>query len=154
MNQETLFLLGSVLLDALFLFLLAWTSITDIRKRMIPNTIIILIALGAICKILLIAVAGTNWGIYPAGLLLTLPFIAFWHRGWMGAGDAKLIGVCSFYHNIYGGLVMLAVLSGWLLIVMAIMYFRQIDHKSRMPLAPLISLSAATTMLLSHIPFT
>jgi Flp pilus assembly protein protease CpaA len=72
----------------------------------------------------------------------------------MGAGDSKLIGVCSFYLNIYGGLIMLAIFAGWLLIVMAVMYFRQIDHKLKISLAPFISLSAAITMMLSYLLFT
>ena len=68
----------------------------------------------------------------------------------MGAGDSKLIGVCGFYLNIYGGLIMLAIFAGWLLISMAFMYFRQIDNKTRVPLAPFISLSAALTMLIGY----
>lgn len=71
----------------------------------------------------------------------------------MGAGDSKLIGVCAFYLNIYGGLIMLAIFAGWLLITMAFMYFRQIDHRSRVPLAPIISLSAALTMLIGYTPY-
>jgi Flp pilus assembly protein protease CpaA len=153
MNQEILLLLGGVLLDALFLCLLAWASISDVWKRIIPNIVVILIFLTAICKTVLLATAGSVWWIYPGGLLLTIPFIAFWNRGWMGAGDSKLIGVAGFYLNIYGGLLMLAIFAGWLLITMAFLYFRQIDHRPRVPLAPLISLSAALTMLIGYIPY-
>ena len=76
MNQETLLLLGVVLLDALFLCLLAWASISDVWKRIIPNAIVLLILLAAICKTVLMAAAGSVWWIYPVGLLLTIPFIA------------------------------------------------------------------------------
>lgn len=153
MNQETLLLLGSVLLDALFICLLAWASISDVWKRIIPNTVVLLILLAAICKTVLMAATGAVWWVYPVGLLLTIPFIAFWNRGWMGAGDAKLIGVCGFYLSIYGGLIMLAIFAGWLLITMAFMYFRQVKHRTKVPLAPLISLSAALTMLIGYIPY-
>ena len=130
----------------------SWASISDVWKRIIPNAIVLLILLAAICKTVLMAAAGSVWWIYPVGLLLTIPFIAFWNNGWMGAGDSKLIGVCGFYLNIYGGLVMLAIFAVWLLISMAFMYFRQIDHRPRVPLAPLISLSAALTMMIGYTP--
>lgn len=152
MNQETLLLLGSVLLDALFICLLAWVSISDVWKRIIPNIVILLILLASISKTVLMAATGAVWWVYPAGLLLIIPFIIFWNRGWMGAGDSKLIGVYGFYLNIYGGLIMLAVFAGWLLITMAFMYFRQIDHRPKIPLAPLISLSAALTMMIGYVP--
>lgn len=153
MNQEILLLLGSVLLDALFICLLAWASISDVWKRIIPNTAVLLILLAAICKTVLMATSGSVWWIYPAGLILIIPFIVFWNRGWMGAGDSKLIGVCGFYLSIYGGLMMLAIFAGWLLITMAFMNFRRIDHRARVPLAPLISLSAALTLLIGYIAF-
>jgi Flp pilus assembly protein protease CpaA len=153
MNQETILLLGSVLLDALFLCLLAWASISDVWKRIIPNIVVLIILLSAICRTVLMAASGSVWWVYPVGLLLIIPFIDFWNRGWLGAGDSKLIGVCGFYLNIYGGLIMLAIFAIWLLITMAFMYFRQIDHKTRVPLAPLISLSAALIMLIDYFPY-
>ena len=154
MNQDLVLLLGSVLQDALFLCLLAFVSIKDVLKRIIPNSAIIVLMILSLLNLGFVILSGISWWIYPTGLLIGLPFIAFWHKGLLGAGDAKLVLVCGFFLGLLQGLLMLGLFAGLLLLIRIFCYFRQLDPKVKIALGPAISLSAACALMIKYLPLT
>ena len=154
MNHVLILLLGSVLLDALFLCLLAFVSIKDVLKRIIPNGAIIVLMILSLFNLGLVILSGFSWWIYPTGLLIGLPLIAFWNKGWLGAGDAKLVLVCGFFLGLFQGLLMLGLFSGLLLVIRIFCYFRQLNHKTKIALGPAISLAAACALMIKYLPLT
>ena len=103
-------LLLSVLTDALFIFLLAWCAYTDIKKRIVSNpSVILLLCLGLVHTAIML-LAGNTWWTYPAGLLLSVPFVIAWLRNGMGAGDVKLIMTISLYLGMLNTLVSFALM--------------------------------------------
>ncbi|QUH31112.1 prepilin peptidase [Vallitalea guaymasensis] len=84
----------------LFVLVLVYASYCDIKTRIIPDRVhIIIILLGLI---------NLNWIPSILGLVLVpLPFlvVALVRNGSMGGGDVKLVGACSFYLGFTGGLI-------------------------------------------------
>lgn len=91
MNLILILDIWGVLAGALFLALLTWVSVTDIRKRLIPNQAILAMLILGILSMGLAIILIPDWWLYPAGLLIAVPFLGAWLCGWMGAGDVKLI---------------------------------------------------------------
>ena len=79
------------------LMLLAWAAVTDLKWRIIPNTVpVLVIALYGVR-------VGTNWpdaalvgDLAVAAAALVIGFIMF-ARGWLGGGDAKLIAALALW---------------------------------------------------------
>lgn len=151
MNFKLLIDIWGVLAGALFLACLGWVSVTDIRKRLIPNQAILAMLILGILNLGLAIFLQHNWWLYPAGLLIALPFLGAWLRGWMGAGDVKLILACSFFLGLPASLAMIALMLV-LLIVIAI--FLAVSHRSmktKIPLGPVIAAACAVVIIVDLI---
>ena len=151
MNQELIILLGSVLVDALFISLLAWVSISDVLKRKIPNRAIIFMLIACVINLVFMVIGSVSWWPYPAGLIFGFPFIVFWNKGWLGAGDTKLILVCGFYLGLFHGLLMLGLLAGLLLLIRLLYFLIRKSACSKIPFGPFIALSAAVSLMTNYL---
>lgn len=125
-----------ILQGALFVALLVAASVIDIRKRIIPDTICLLIALtGCIffkpVKLL--------------GMLAALPFLiaALFHGG-MGGGDIKLIAASGIVLGIAGGIAASIIgLTAMLLfyaVYSTVQRLRNRKYQRAFPLAPFLSI--------------
>lgn len=131
----------SVAEAALFSCLLLAASLWDVQKRIIPDSLCVLIALTG----LLTFVPGRL-----AGVLLCLPLFiaALWKEGGMGGGDVKLTAACGFVLGLPAGcaglILGLAAALLWHGIVKGVCRLRQIPaqpvNASALPLAPFLSL--------------
>jgi leader peptidase (prepilin peptidase)/N-methyltransferase len=151
MNLIFLLDIWGVLAGALFLACLAWISITDIRKRLIPNQVILTMLILGLLNMGLAIFRQQDWWQIPAGLLIALPFLGAWLRGWMGAGDVKLILACGFFLGLPACLAMIALMLA-LLIVIAI--FLAVSHRSmktKIPLGPAIATACSCVIIVNLI---
>lgn len=145
-----LFMAG-ILQDALFITLLAWCGVSDLRKREIPNTaILLLLGLGAAHLVASICM-GTPWYEYPLGMLLAVPFFLAWTKGLFGGGDVKLV----FAMGLYLGLsLMLAALAFTVVACAGLLIWRAVRRRDihvRLPLAPALALGAVAAVALSYL---
>lgn len=120
----------------LFLSLLSASSITDIRKREIPNQICVAIALTGLLNFTPIKLLG---------VLAALPFlITGLCRGGIGGGDIKLTAAAGVVLGLMGAMAGIVLgLSAMLLFHALRKTFRrplEIEVKEAYPLAPFLSL--------------
>ncbi len=86
--------------NVLFVLVLVYASYCDIKTRIIPDKVHIMI--------ILLGLINIDWIPSILGLLLVpLPFlvVALIKNGSMGGGDIKLVGACSFYLGFTGGII-------------------------------------------------
>lgn len=138
-------------LDALFLLLLLCCSISDLRKRTISNKLIISLLCLDFVHILSASIAGTAWWHYPAGLLLFIPFYLIWSRDCMGAGDVKLIAAIALYLGLINTIASFALMIPILASFFLRSWLMHQPVNNRIPLAPVISIGAAGTVVLGYI---
>jgi len=151
MNLKLLLDIWGVLAGALFLACLAWISVTDIRKRLIPNQAILTMLILGLLNMGLDIFRQQDWWQNPAGLLIALPFLGAWLRGWMGAGDVKLILACGFFLGLPVSMVMIALM---LLLLIVIAIYLAISHRSmktKIPLGPVIATACAGIIIVNLI---
>jgi prepilin peptidase CpaA len=98
--------------------LMAWTCVTDVRSRRVPNTAVAAIAVMGLAATLLVAPPGhsvlLSFGGIATGLGLWLPFYAL---GMLGAGDVKLFAAAAAWLGPRGALegALLAAIAGGVL---------------------------------------
>lgn len=140
-----------ILQDALFIALLIWCSVSDLIKREIPNTIILLLlGLGAAHLAVLVCL-GSPWYEYALGMLLAMPFFIAWTRELLGGGDVKLVFAMGLYLGVCLTLVSLAFT---LLVCAGLLIWRAARRRNvhvRIPLAPTLTLGAAVATMLSYL---
>ncbi len=118
--------------DILFVLVLIYASYCDIKTRIIPDKVhVMIILLGLI-----------NINVVPSilGLVLVpLPFlvVALMKNGSIGGGDTKLVGACSFYLGLAGGLVGSSLGLGFAIFA-NMLYFRYngMDYCGKFALVP------------------
>ena len=151
MNLKFLLDIWGVLAGALFLACLAWISVNDIRKRLIPNQAILAMLLLEILNLGLAIILEQTWWVYPAGLLIALPFLGAWLRGWMGAGDVKLILACGFFLGLPASLAMIALMLLLLIVIAICLAVRHRSMKTKIPLGPVIATACAVVIIVDLI---
>lgn len=144
-------LILSILMDAFFVALLVWCACTDWKTRTVSNLpIVLLLCLGLAHTALMVWNGGT-WWIYPAGLLLSVPFIIAWLKNGMGAGDVKLIMGISLYLGLLNTLVSFVLMIPLLVILMVHSWRKNKTIKSAMPFAPVLAFGAGGTVILGYL---
>jgi Flp pilus assembly protein protease CpaA len=142
--------MAGILTDDLFIALLAWCGVSDLKKREIPNTaILLMLGLGA-AHMVISACLGSPWYEYPLGTLLAVPFFIAWTKGLFGGGDVKLVFVMGLYLGLsltLAAMALTVVACGGLLWFWA----GRRSVKSRIALAPVLSLGALAAVALSYI---
>ena len=149
MNAEMFHSVWGVLAGALFICLLAWASITDMTKRIIPNLAILIMLIIGILNTVIAAIFSQVWWWYPAGTMIALPFLLLWLRGKMGAGDAKLMLACGLFLGLQASLLMAGLMLVILLIIAGYLYLKQMSLKEKIPLGPVISLASGIMITLN-----
>ncbi len=145
-------LLLSILTDALFVSLLAWCSYTDIKKRIVSNPSVILLLCLGLVHMALMVLAGNTWWTYPAGLLLSVPFVIGWLRNGMGAGDVKLIMAIGLYLGLLNTLVSFALMVPVLAVLMIRSWTKTKTLKGvAIPLTPVIAFGATGAVALGYL---
>lgn len=138
-------------MDALFLYMLLWCSISDIRKRTISNILIVTMLCLGLAHTVIASLTGSVWWQYPAGSLLSVPFFVVWLRNGMGAGDVKLIAAVGLYLGLLNTLtafvLMIPIFAG----LLAWSWLKYKTLKRRIPLAPVISAGAGAVVLLRYL---
>lgn len=117
----------SVAEAALFSCLLLAASLWDVRKRIIPDSLCVLIALTG----LLTFTPGRL-----AGILLCLPLFiaALWKEGGMGGGDVKLTAACGFVLGLPAGCA--GLILGLTAVLVRHVGLKAIRKLKRMPIKP------------------
>ena len=140
-----------VLTDAFFIALLAWCSVSDLKKREIPNAaVLLLLGLGA-ARMIGSACLGNPWYEYPMGTLFAVPFFFVWKKGLLGGGDVKLLFAAGLY---LGFSLTLIALVFTLSVCTGLILWRAAGRSGvrvRVPLAPALSLGAGAAVVLSYI---
>lgn len=143
MNLNLLVDVWGVLAGVLFLALLARVSFTDIKRRIIPNQIVLVLLVLGLLNLLLAVNKSQIWWQYPAGTLIALPFLFAWLRGWMGAGDVKLIMTCGLFLGMPSGIAMIGMMLIILVGIAIYLSIRRRSMKTQIPLGPVIAAAAA-----------
>ena len=145
--MHEMIVIWGILADAFFILLLGWCSVSDIRKRQIPNRAIFLMLIVGVLNAFVCTAADQIWWQYPAGLMIGFPFILSWLKTKMGAGDAKLMLVCGLFLGLPATLIstglMLIILFG----IAIYLFFTKRSLKTRIPLGPVIAFSVAVTII-------
>lgn len=140
-----------ILTDALFLALLAWCSVTDLKKREILNSAILMMLGLAAAHMILMVCLGHPWYEYPIGALFAVPFFLAWQKGFFGGGDVKLLFAIGLYLGVSLTVISLAFA---LVICIGLLIWRTVNRSGirvRLPLAPVLSLSAGVAVAFSYL---
>ena len=141
----------SILMDAFFIALLIWCAYTDWKARTVLNLCIaLLLGLGLARTALIILNDGTCWT-YPAGLLLSVPFIIAWLKNAMGAGDVKLIMGIGLYLGLLNTLVSFTLMIPLLVILTVHSWRKNKTVKSAIPFAPVLAFGAGGAVILGYL---
>lgn len=141
MEMQWLLFLWTVFADALFVICLAWVSISDLTRRIIPNRIILVLAILGLLNLAGHIIIGQIWWMYPGGILIGLPFFAAWLKGKFGAGDVKLIAACGLYLGLISSLAGMLVLLVILTVIGLGLWIKTRSLKHKLPLGPMIALA-------------
>ncbi len=119
-----------------FLALLLTVSVIDLRTRIIPDTLNVLIALTAFCVF-------EPWNLL--GVFVTLPFLlAAVFCGGMGGGDIKLMAACGVVlglpYGLFAEILGLFVMLGFYATYCCIQKIRKAEIMKSFPLAPFLSI--------------
>lgn len=140
-----------ILMDAFFMAMLLWCSYTDIRKRIVSNmTVILLLCLG-IAHTAFMALAGSPWWTYPAGMVLVVPFLLAWLRGHMGAGDVKLVIAIGLYLGLLNTVVAFVMMVPLLVVLMTRSEIKTKTFKGAIPLAPVLAFGSIGAVALGYL---
>ena len=129
----------SILQGVLFSFLLMVASYTDIKKREIPDTICMFIALIGLLRFSFLNLFG---------IIIAIPFLlgAVLKENSIGGGDIKVTAsagiVLGFWRGIYGLIIGLSLLVLFYLFLVLISEIKkkQVARNLPMPLAPFLGL--------------
>jgi len=143
--------IGGIVMDVLFLCLLLWSSISDIRNRTISNILIVTLLFLGLAHTVAASHSRVTWWQYPAGLLLSVPFFTAWHQNGIGAGDVKLIAVVGLYLGLLNGLIAFVLMIPVLITLLAWSWLKHRTLKRQIPLAPVISAGASAVVLLGYL---
>lgn len=139
-----------LLLDILFMLILIICSIIDIKKRIVPNTCIVLLLVIGIAKVILDNIACYPWWMHITGLVYTIPFFITWNKNQMGAGDVKIIVAISLFLGLFNSLISFCFMIAALLLYVMFAWIKKKDLKQSIPLAPFISIGFLGFITLKH----
>jgi leader peptidase (prepilin peptidase)/N-methyltransferase len=125
-----------VIKNVLFVVVLIYASYSDIKTRIIPDKVHMMI--------LLLGLIQVSWLDSILGMLLVpLPFlaVALLKVGSMGGGDIKLVGACSFFLGFSNGLVGSSVgLAFGILVNVLYFWYIKLDYTGKVALVPYLGI--------------
>ena len=143
-------LIAGVLMDAFFLALLLGCSITDIKRRIIPNKMSALLFCLSIVQTAFTVLMGGTWWQHPAGVTLAVPFFVAWLKDGMGAGDVKLVMAIAQYLGFMNTVLAFALMVPVLIGLMVFSLVKIKTVKLQIPIAPLLSIGAGGSVLIKY----
>lgn len=140
MNEYISGNIGLFLSRLICMGILAWLSVTDIKRRRIPETVLIfgsVIATGYV-----ILVGGGHIGLAAGGLLIGFMFVIISKvtGEQLGYGDSWLLCILGEYLGIWNLLVLL--FTAWLAVALAAMAAlagRRFRRRTELPMIPFIT---------------
>jgi len=146
MNEWPLY--ASISMDVLFLCALFLASWTDIKKREIPNAVVIVIAVLGIASTVFCKVQGISAKEHIYGMVMAMPLIIPGLLGYMGGGDYKLIMATGLYLGLTHGITAI-ILSCPVIIGVGLWHLvKNKTMKIKIPLAPVIGIGSLATVIL------
>lgn len=112
-----------LLAPAAALGLLAWSVVTDLRERRIPNEIPGSIAVLWLAQHGLAEGSVPPWSAAAGAVAVLLAASLLWRLGWLGGGDVKLLAALSLWAE-GGGLVSFLLLTALLGGALALLWLR------------------------------
>ena len=131
--------------DILFVGLLIFAAICDVRTRLIENWTVLAILALAVGKLLY---QPREFLSLILAFLSALPLLFLWLKGGLGGGDVKLIAVSLCYLGI-GRLLPFWVI--FMLGLVGLMLLCVVRNKRTMPLAPAIALAGTGALLIPRL---
>jgi leader peptidase (prepilin peptidase)/N-methyltransferase len=139
------------LLSLSFIIQLARISWIDIKSRIIPNTLIMLLFLTGVINLIAITVTGQNIWLLLLGVMVGMPFIPSWLKGQIGAGDIKLVMACGFFLGFLDGMWMLVLILMISMTLALLFLVRKKTLHVQIPFGPVIAASATALILIRTI---
>lgn len=140
-----------ILLDALFVTDLVWCAYIDWKTRTVSNLPVGLLLCLGLAHTILVSLAHNTWWLYPAGVLLSAPFLFAWLNNKVGAADVKLIMAIGFYLGLVNTLLSFILMIPILAVLMAYSWIKHKTLKCRIPLAPVLALGAAAAVAFGYL---
>ncbi len=144
-------LISGILMDAFFIALLLWCACTDLKRRTVSNLLVVLLLCLGLLNMAMAVINGGTWWIYPAGLLLSVPFFIAWLKNSMGGGDVKLIMAISFYLGLWDTLIAFTLMIPVVAVLAVHTKCKHRTLKSRIPLVPVIGIGAVCTVVFGYL---
>ena len=134
-----------VIKNVLFVVVLIYASYCDIKTRIIPDKVHVMI--------LLLGLIQVSWLDSILGMLFVpLPFlaVALLKEGSMGGGDIKLVGACSFFLGFSNGLVGSSVgLAFGILVNVLYIWCMRLDYSGKFALVPYLGIGYVSLYFVS-----
>ena len=131
--------------DILFIGLLIFAAVCDVRTRLIENWTVLAILALAIGKLLY---QPSEFLSLILAFLSALPLLFLWLKGGLGGGDVKLIAASLCYLGI-GRLLPFWVI--FMLGLVGLMLLCAVRNKRTMPLAPAIALAGTGALFIPEL---
>lgn len=144
-------LIMSILMDAFFIALLLWCASMDLKRRSVSNLLVVLLLCLGLLNMAIAVINGGTWWMYPAGLLLAVPFFIAWLKNSMGGGDVKLIMAIAFYLGLWNTIIAFALMIP---VVAVLAIYIKCKHKAlkiRITLVPVIGIGAVCTVVFGYL---
>ncbi len=141
-----------VIMDVCFAAALLLCADSDRRIHEIPGLFLWGVALPGLLQFGYALGAGMSVWPYLCAAPVFALLLAFWHRGFIGGGDVKLMALMCFYMGIHAAIIAFSL--SCLILGGAVLYnlLRKKDiRKRRIPLAPSLALGGIGTLAVQYI---
>lgn len=143
-----------ILLDPIFIALLVWCAYIDWKTRTVSNLPIVLLLCVGLMHMALVLLTSNAWWLYPAGALLSAPFLFAWVKNSMGAADVKLIIAIGLYLGLVNTLLSFILMVPILAVLMVYSWIKHKTLKCRIPLAPVLAIGAVAAVAFGYLSLT
>ena len=141
-----------VIMDVCFAAALLLCADSDRRIHEIPGLFLWSVALPGLLQFGYALGAGASIWPYLCAAPVFALLLAFWHRGFIGGGDVKLMALMCFYTGIHQAVVGFAITA---LILGGYCVYQRVHHKDNaqklIPLAPSLALGSIGTLAVQYI---
>ena len=141
-----------VIMDVCFAAALLLCADSDRRIHEIPGLFLWVVALPGLLQFGYALGAGMSVWTYLCAAPVFALLLAFWHRGFIGGGDVKLMALMCFYMGIHAAIIAFSL--SCLILGGAVLYslLRKKDiRKRRIPLAPSLALGGIEALAVQYI---
>jgi Flp pilus assembly protein protease CpaA len=138
-----------LILDVIFLCILAVCTITDLKKRIIPNSAVACLFLLGLFQIAVLLVSGESVLPNLLAFAVSLPGLQAWRCGKIGGGDIKLLMGMGLYLGIWR----MAILCIGMALTCLIFLLWQLTQKykpERVPFAPFLFIGGFFTVVMTY----